>query len=330
MLSSPSLSPLPLHDWLAAMSPLLTERRARPADLAHDLVAQGGSWNPRRNPLAVASRTAETARLDLTLACAMIHHARAVLVLEACGAGRAVNGNLLWGLLEPGASARPGDGWTVSGSLESCCRPPEHSVTYVVLDHARGHVLTVAVNEPEQRTHVGVGASRPDGRVPVELVEAPAHMRGPFTDAVLNQAASFGRVLEVAAWYGALTSLADAVVAGLRVASHDEKRLRTSVAEMDALLSAAWASIRDAVAVWERGPNAAATLVHHVARARTLTRVAAVTVLFAYTSIEDAASCGAGPSPNLREELARWMGRADLDADSAVVAETVLAEGPSW
>lgn len=330
MLSSPSLSPLPLHDWLSAMSPLLSERRARPADLAHDLVAQGGSWNPRRNPLAVASRTAETARLDLTLACAMIHHARAALVLDVCGAGQVVNGNLLWGLLEPGASARPGDVWTVSGSLETCCRPPAHNVTYVVLDHARGHVLTVAMNEPEQRAHVVVRASRPDGRVPVELVEAPARMRGPFTDAVLSQAASFGRVLEVAAWYGALTSLADAVLAGLRVAGRDEMRLRTSVAEMDALLSAAWASIRDAVAAWERGPNAAATLVHHVARARTLTRVAATTVLFAYTPIEDAANRGVGSSPNLREELARWMGRADLDSDSTVVAEAVLSEGPSW
>ena len=334
MLLSPSAStspsPLPLHDWLSAMSPLLSERRARPADLAHDLVAQGGSWNPRSGPLAVAGRMAETARLDLTLACAMTHHVRAALMLDVCGAGAVVNGTLLWGMLGTGACARPGEGWTVSGSLDTCCLPPGQSLTYVVLEHERGHVLTVPVDDADQRRSVVVSGSAPDGRARIDFEAAPARMQGPVTDATLTQVEAFGRVIEAAAWYGALTSLADALVASLQVATIDKKRLRTSVAEVDALLSASWAAIRDAVAVWERGPNAAATLVHHVARARTLTRVAATTVLFAYTALEDSAARGDGPSPQLREDLARWMGRADLDADSAVVAEAVLAEGPSW
>lgn len=329
MPTSPSLAPRSLHDWLSAMSPLLSERRALPADLAHDLVAQGGSWNPRRNPLSVVSRTAETARLDLTLACAMTHHARAALLLDVCGAGQVVNGTLLWGMLGDGASARPGERWTVSGSLETCCRPPEHNVIYVVLDHERGHVLTVTT-DPEQRGQVDVGPADPDGRARVALVAAPARMRGPFTDETVTQVAAFGRVLEAAAWYGALTSLADALVARLRATGGEDARLRTNVAETDALLSAAWGSIRDATSVWERGPSSAATRVHHVARARTLIRVAATTVLSSYTPLEDGPSRGDRASPQLREELARWMGRAELDADSAVVAEAVLREGPSW
>lgn len=330
MLLSPSPSPLPLHEWLSAMSPLLSERRARPADLAPDLVAQGGSWNPRHNPLAVASRMAETARLDLTLACAMTHHVRAALLLDVCGAGAVVNGTLLWGLLGTGAFARPADGWTVSGSVQTCCRPPEQSLTFVVLDHERGHLLTVGTDDADQRGRVVVGGPASDGGARVDLAAAQARMWGPFTGTMLARVDSFSRVLEAAAWYGAVTSLADALVAGLRTSTGDEQRLRTSVAEADALLSASWAGIRDATSVWERGPNATATLLHHVARARTLTRAAATTVLFAYTSLEDAAARGDGPSPQLREDLARWMGRANLDADSAVVAEAVLREGPSW
>jgi hypothetical protein len=86
----------------------------------------------------------------------------------------------------------------------------------------------------------------------------------------------------------------------------------------------------DAVSVWEWGPSAWATQVHHVVRARTLTRLAASSVLCSYPSIEDVVYGSGSASPAMREDLARWLGRDGSAGDSAVVADAVLAEGPSW
>jgi hypothetical protein len=104
----------------------------------------------------------------------------------------------------------------------------------------------------------------------------------------------------------------------------------THLAETDAMLSAIWGSIRDGVAVWERGLSSLRTARHHAARARTLTRLAASSVLFGYVPLEDEAARRTGLTPQVRESLVAWMARSDLDTDSKVVAEAVLQDGPSW
>lgn len=321
---------LPLRSWLDSVSPLITERRTTSCDLARDLIAHGQYAHSRLDGLREAGRIAEMARTDLGLACAMLHHSQAVVMLQAAGAGQMVNGTLLWGLPGPGLRAEDAAPRTLHGRVSACCAPPAGDAIYVVVDHKRGHLLTVDLvgDQPvgASRSH---GASSSTAPASVELDGAQAVPRGRLSPDSLAHCVVYGRLLEAAAWYGALTRLCDGTLATPH-SGHGDEHATTHLAETDAVLSATWGAIRDAVSVWERGASSLRTARHHAARARTLTRLAASSVVFGYVPVEDAASRHGGPAPALRESLVAWMARSDLDADARVVADAVRTDGPSW
>lgn len=332
---TPTPSSIPLRTWLTSVSTLVDDRRATSCDLARDLVAHGMYASPSRDPLREAGRIAEMARTDLGLAAAMLHHSQAAFMLDEAGAGQMVNGTLLWGM--PGAGIRADEkttrtaGWTLRGEVETCCQPPFSRIIYVVVDHERGHLLTVDLPDDEPpRTLRARGES---GTTPAtaEFDDTEATMRGRLGRDSLAHAITYGRLLEAAAWYGALTRLGDAMVA----TAPDEPGARsrhatTQLAEVDAILSATWGAIREGVSVWERGLSSMRTAHHHAARARTLTRLAASSVVFGYVPNEDVAAGVTGLSPTVREDLVAWMARGDLDEDAAVVAQALRTDGPSW
>lgn len=326
--SSPSS--VPLRSWLDAVSPLIVDRRATSGDLARDLIAHSPQVGAGRDPVREAGRIAEMARTDLGLAAAMLHHSQAAYMLDEAGAGYVVNGTLLWGFTGTGLQVDAGPAWTVSGCLETCCEPPAGHAVYVVVDHDRGHLLSVdlAAGRPgsvHPRCRVGSSPAA------VSFDGATAVLRGRLGADSLAHAVTYGRLLETAAWYGALTRLGDALVAteAGRVAVNDRQAV-TRLAEIDAVLSSTWGAIRDGLGVWERGLSSMRTARHHAAQARTLTRLAASSVVFGYVPNEDAAAGAVGLPPAVREDLVAWIARSDLDADAGLVAESLVLDGPSW
>ena len=329
--SSTPLPPLSLRDWLTSVSPLVTDRRATSCDLAKDLVSFGAYAGPGREPLREAGRIAEMARTDLGLAGAMIHHSQAAFMLDEAGAGQVVNGTLLWAMPGQGLRADPGTPWRLHGRLDVCCEPPHTQAIYVVVDHERGQVLTVDLGESLCADAVRLPQRPGSSRSEVEVAGARAVQRGPISPDSLTRAIIYGGLLEAAAWYGALTRLGDAVVAAqAQEGGVDDRHTTTHLAEIDAILSATWGAIRDAVGVWERGRSSLRTARHHTARARTLTRLAASSVVFGFVPLEDAAARMAGCSPDAREQLVGWMARSDFASDADVVADALRTDGPSW
>jgi len=338
--SAPTTSGPPLRVWLDSVSALISERRSNPQDLAHDLVAQDAFVSPRGNALRQAGRVAETARTDLSLACAVVHHSQAALLLGEAGAGQLVNGTLLWGLTGRGLHAHRRSPVALDGRATTCCKPPTSDVLYVVVDRECGHLLTVDTDGDQPAGALATAAPASGTATVLELRRARAVVRGSISTHSVAHTLTYGRLLEAAAWYGALTRLADGMLSAFAASDADEeaggdalggsRAAMTHLAETDAMLSAIWGSIRDGIAVWERGLSSLRTARHHVARARTLTRLAASSVLFGYVPLEDEAARRTGVTPEVRENLVAWMARSDLDTDSTVVAEAVLRDGPSW
>ena len=343
MLPGTASSSLPVASQrLAAAATLVRERRAEPRSVAHLLLGEGGRWDPSRGPLAVVSRVADTARASVPLACAMTHHARGLLMLSAAGASSGHAEELAWALGHADLETRLDTEWSVSGSATTCCPPPDRDVRFVVLSHRLGHVLSVPVmsqasNRPASTAGSAASsagptiglATSPGGATTVSFDRAAATVHGPFSQEMLGRASVMADLLEAAAWYGALTRIADGLVAtdiddrvGSRVPD-------VTLAEADALLGATWASIRDGVALWERD-GAGDGAVHYTARARTMARTSAATMLAGYVHDEYTHARRDPGATEAREQLVAWMGRRSWTADIDVVATALRREGPSW
>jgi hypothetical protein len=185
--SAPTTAALPLRVWLDSVSALISERRSNPRDLAHDLVAQDAFVSPRANALRQVGRIAETARTDLSLACAVVHHSQAALLLDEAGAGQLVNGTLLWGLTGPGLHVHPGSPTTLDGRAVTCCEPPTSDVVYVVIDHECGHLLTVDMAVDQPAGSIATATAACSTATVLELTGATAVMRGSIsTDSVAH------------------------------------------------------------------------------------------------------------------------------------------------
>lgn len=332
-----SSAPVPLRDWLTTAGTLLEERRAHPRDLVENLVAQGGSWSPRDGLVFVAGRVAEAARTDLRLACALIHHVTGVMLLDSGGAGAPPGGDLLAGSVEStiASSPVPGHPATVSsarrvvssGQVRLCCPPAAHDGTLIVLDRSR-RVLAVPMVQDDGGS-VTVRRDRPDGWR-IELSSAPAVAYAALPEALDQHVHTLCAVLEAAAWYGALTRLGDGLLAQVQHQGLDDHAALVRTAEVEAILGATWGSIRDAATVWQRGQSSVRTAAHSAARARTLTRMAASSVLFSYVPIEDDVARQQRVSVESRERLVRWLGRGDPHEDARALAALLVDEGPSW
>lgn len=335
--------PLPMAGTrLAAAATLVRERRAEPRYVAHLLLGDGGQWDPSRGALAVVNRVTDTARASLPLACAMTHHVRGSLMLSAAGVPSDDREEMTWALGEADLETRPDSGWSVTGSATTCCPPPDRDVRFVVLSHRLGHVLSVpmtAAASDGRPSAVGdvVGGARPaigltthpGGETTVSFHAASATVHGPFSQELLGRVSVLADLLEAAAWYGALTRIADGLVA---IDTDDEVGCRVpdlTLAETDALLGATWASIREGVGLWERDGCGAATI-HHTARARTMARTSAATMLAGYVHDEYTHARRDPGAAEAREHLVSWMGRRPWSGDIDVVATALRREGPSW
>lgn len=328
-------------DVLTTAATLVRDRHAEPRNVAQLLLAHG-PWDPSRGPLAVASRLADVARASLPLACAMTHHARGLLMMTT---GRASTDpcETAWDLTDADVLARPGPGWTVTGEAVTCCPPPDRDVRFVVLSRHHGHVMSVpaavvshdgqqtrAADSSEDSTPSTIGVvTKPGGSATVSFREAAARVHGPYSEELLARAAVISDLLEAAAWYGALTRIADGLVAADGDDWSGDRIPDLALAEADALLGATWVAIREGAGLWERGSNGT-TATHHTARARTLTRTAAATLLAGYVPDEYAHARRDPGSAEAREQLVAWMGRRPWASDIEVVAATLRREGPSW
>lgn len=341
-LTTPAPAPTPLvSDWLTSASQLVLERRAEPRSVAQMLLEQGGEWNPARRPLAVAGRIAETARASLPLACTMIHHARGALMLSLCGTSELCPTQMLWDLGDDNLVMDVGPPWTVTGHATCCCAPPDSDVQYVVMSHRLGHAVCVPTTATDESPYPADRQADPsrrpvtvvdctDGGATVRLQAAPAQVHGAFAHETLTQVAVMGRLLEASAWYGALTRLADGLLATPEPDGRAGQSANLVLAEADALLSSSWAAIREAVTLWEHGAPSADSAEHHTARARTLARSTAATLLFGYVHDEyDHARRDPGAA-DAREQLVSWLRRRDWAGDSDVVAAGLRQDGPSW
>jgi hypothetical protein len=322
---------------------LLRERRAEPRDAAQFLLTQGQEWNPVRAPHAVAGRIADTARASLPLACAMIHHSQGALLLSLSGGSTSDPGEMMWSLTGATVVARPARRWSVTGRATTCCLPPDHDVRFVVLSRAHGHVLSVQAPDLVEHSRVSNGpemsrgtvrrgvrvSEKLRGRTAISFDEAAARVHGPFSQEMLAQAAVMGDLLEAAAWYGALTRIADGLVAGSSADEGTGKGPDVILAEADALLSATWAAIREAAHLWDRD-GSTTTARHHTARARTLARTCAATLLAGYVPNEHEHARRDPGASESREYLAVWMSRRSWTVDIDIVAGSLRSEGPSW
>jgi hypothetical protein len=272
----------------------------------------------------------------------MMHHARGLLMLSAAGASRAHPDELTWALGHADLETRLDTTWSVSGSATTCCPPPDRDVRFVVLSHRLGHVLSVPVASVASHgpaSTAGPAASSaapaigldtsPGGATTVSFDRAAATVHGPFSQEMLERASVMADLLEAAAWYGALTRIADGLVAtdtddwaGSRVPD-------LTLAEADALLGATWASIREGVGLWERDGRGDAAM-HYTARARTMARTSAATMLAGYVHDEYTHARRDPGAADAREQLVAWMGRRSWSADIDVVATALRREGPSW
>lgn len=332
-----------VRDWLLSTAMLLRDRRAEPRNAAQLLLTQGGEWNPLRAPLVAPGRIADTARASLPLACAMIHHCQGSLLLAMSGSRIGDSGELTWNLTNADLVVRPGPPWSVTGETATCCPPPDRDVRFVVLSRDHGHVLSVdapagedittaaagaEMSEPAARRSVRVAQHRPD-RTVVSFDSAAARVHGPYSGEMLARTAVMRDLLEAAAWYGALTRIADGLVATANDGGSEDHGPDLALAEADALLGATWAAIQDAARLWERGPGLAVAR-HHTARARTLARTSAATLLAGYVSDEHEHARRDPGSSEAREHLVVWMSRRAWTADIDVVARSLRTDGPSW
>lgn len=332
-----------VRDWLLSTAMLLRDRRAEPRNAAQFLLAQGGEWNPLRAPLAAPGRIADTARASLPLAGAMIHHCQGSLLLAMSGSRLGEAGELMWNLTNADLVVRPGPPWSVTGQSATCCPPPDRDVRFVVLSREHGHVLSVhapagddittavpgaEITKPAARRPVRVAQHRPD-RTVVSFDTAAATVHGPYSEEMLVRAAVMRDLLEAAAWYGALTRIADGLVATANDGGSDDHGTDLVLAETDALLGATWAAIHDAARLWERGAGIAAAR-HHTARSRTLARTSAATLLAGYVPDEHEHARRDPGSSEAREQLVAWMSRRAWTADIDVVARSLRTDGPSW
>jgi hypothetical protein len=211
-----------------------------------------------------------------------------------------------------------------------------------VLSRAHGHVLSVQVPELDEQPRASNGSQtsgdtvrRPmrvseqlHGRTAISFDEAAARVHGPFSPEMLARTAVMGDMLESAAWYGALTRIADGLVSASRaddMADHGNLAL----AEADALLSATWAAIREAAHLWDRG-GSISTALHLTARARTLARTSAATLLAGYVPDEYQHARRDPGASESREYLVAWMSRRAWSVDIDIVAGSLRSEGPSW
>ena len=333
--------PLP-GQRLAAAATLVRDRRSEPRSVAHLLLGHGGQWDPSRGALAVVSRVVDTARASLPLACAMTHHARGSLMLSGAGVCLDDPEELTWALSGAELDARPDAGWFVTGRADTCCPPPDRDVRFVVLSRRLGNVLSVPVAAIDSATpssdagdsRGGTGSSisvatRPGGETTVSFDAAHATVHGPYSQELLDRAAVMADLLEAAAWYGALTRIADGLVATDAEEWPGHRVPDLTLAETDALLGATWASIRDGVGLWERDGRGGATE-HHTARARTMARTSAATMLAGYVPDEYAHARRDPGAAEAREQLVAWMSRRPWATDIDVVASALRREGPSW
>jgi hypothetical protein len=338
-------TPVSLRDWLTSVSSLLDDRRVQPGELAHDLVLLSGSWNPVDGASLLAGRVAETARTDLRLACTMIHHAAGSALLGYAGrthASASTDDSLLVGLTDvahvSGGTTDAAATVRVTGSVGLCCEPGRDDTTLVLVEDVRERVLVVPIAERA----AGVAVTRrPGGTLRLDLDDAGATALAPLRPPRLEQVRLITGVLEAAAWYGALTRLADRLLEQARVEAGDTDAAAGGagarradaggrLAEVETILSSTWGAVRDAVAVWERGESSLLTARHHAARARMMARLAATSVMFGYVPHEDEAAGSGRLPPALREHLVGWLGRSDASADEAAVTTSLLRDGPSW
>lgn len=334
-ISSPS-TPAPASAyWLSAAATLLQERRAEPRTVAAFLLGERGHWDPSRGPLAVAGRIADTARASVMLACAMTHHARGALLLTMAGVEGRDPSQLLWDLTSADLEVDVGSPWTVTGQAGTCCAPPDQDVRYVVLSRRHGHVLSVPAAAPTRGDLPPAGsapaiAERAQGTATVSLHRAPARVHGPYSEAMLARAEVMSDLLETAAWYGALTRIADGLVAVVGDGWDGADVPTLVLAEADALLSSTWGTIREAIGLWERGSTSVLAARHLAARARTLARTSAATLLAGYVADEYEHARRDPGAAEAREELVAWIGRRPWVDDVDVVVATLRQEGPSW
>jgi hypothetical protein len=318
-----------LRGWLDAVADGILHRQIDPRDAARDLLETHVWQCPHEDPAHLVGQIAEIGRVHLPLACAVIHHAEGSLLWAQASGSRRQRTGLLWSLPQLGMEAIPGEPWRVSGRTRVCCAPPDSGVTYVVPARREGVVMGVHPSGPDDDVATLLGTE--DDRVLV-LDKIPAHLVGSVTVPQLHESVLLSRLLECAAWYGAMTRLADGMLAVLADEEYQDERgtIEAHVAETDTMLHASWAAIRDAVAAWQRAGTSPHAAAHHVARARTLARLAATSVVFAYMPMEDAAARRLGNCPTNRLHLVEWLKRGNPAADASIVATSVLSDGPSW
>ena len=331
-----------VREWLSATASLLRDRRAEPRNAAQLLLLQGGEWNPSVAPLAVAGRIADIARASLPLACTMIHHCQGALLLALSGASTGDSGEMTWSLSNADLDTRPGPRWSVTGTSTTCCPPPDQDVRFIVLSRSHGHVLSVRTPErdietwPSPGSTTDSGPTRPTvrvteqrrGRIMVSFDDAPARVHGPYSGEMLARTARMRDLMESAAWYGALTRIADGLLAASGDDSADDPVSDLTLAEADALLGVTWSAIGEAVNLWQRGNSATAG--HHIARARTLVRTSAATLLAGFVPGEYRHARRDPGVLEAREQLVGWMSRRPWTADIDVVARSLRCHGPSW
>jgi hypothetical protein len=253
------------------------------------------------------------------------------------------SGELTWNLANADLVVRPGPPWSVTGKTVTCCPPPEQDVRFVLLSRDHGHVLSIRapeadgittaaagaeLSEPDAGRSVRVAQHRPD-RTVVSFDTAAARVHGPYSGEMLARTAVMRDLLEAAAWYGALTRIADGLVATANNGDSEDHGPDLALAEADALLGATWAAIHNAARLWERWAGIAVAR-HHTARARTLARTSAATLLAAYVPDEHEHTRRDPGSSEAREHLVAWMSRRAWTADIDVVARSLRTDGPSW